>query len=230
MLPKVLVFTAIYEGKDYCLQRFLRHAKALTYPNMRHIFVDNSKDKNYFIKLKRLGLDVYHVERGNNSREALARAQMFARQIAIDQGYDYLFSLESDLMIPKDIIQRLMMHTKPVVTALYHIGTKDIRVPCITMPYFDEKISAFGTKLLPRDQWSEYENKGLKQVQAGGFGTCLITRNIFTKFRFTYDQRFTGHSDIYFFNQCFNNKIPVYVDTDIICEHENSDWNDVKDK
>lgn len=230
MIPKVLIFTVIYDQKDYCLQEFLRHSKKISYPNKRHIFIDNSTGQDYYIKLKRLGLDAFHIERGNNSREALARSQNLARQMAEKQRYDYLFSLESDIMVPENIIQRLMMHCKPVVTALYTIGTPEIPIPCITMPYFDEKISAFGTKLLPREEWENYRNNGLKQVQAGGFGTCLIYKSVFTRFKFTYDVRFTGHSDVYFFNDCFNERIPVYVDTDIICEHKNSDWNNVKDR
>lgn len=229
MLPKVLVFTPIYEAKDYCLKDFIAHSKKLTYGNKRHIFIDNSQGREYFTKLKRMGLDVFHVDRGDNSRQALAAAQNKARSIALEGDYDYMFSLESDIFPPEDIIERLMMHVKPVITGLYFIGPQT-NVPCITLPEYQESIKAFGTRLLKVDEFRDYIRKGLKRVAAGGFGTALIRRDIFEKTNFTYDYRFQGHSDIYFFNWCFNNKVPVYVDTDIVCEHKNSDWKEVKDR
>jgi len=228
MIPKVLIFTAIYDKKDYSLKKFLECTSKLTYPNFRHIFIDNSETLDYYEKLKGMNLDVYHVERGNNTRESLARAQEFARMLAEKEDYDYILSIESDIYVTPDTVQTLMFHAKDVVTAWYEIGTKEIRVPCITLEYFDEKIGAYGTRLLKPDEFDAFTNKGLRKVQAGGMGCCLIYKSVFLRFKFTYDERFTGHSDIYFFNDCFNNKIPVFVDTDLRFEHENSDWSKVE--
>lgn len=230
------MFTPIYNAKNYSLNEFIEHAKAMTYKNKDHIFIDNSETKDYSIALKRrlqpLGFKIYHIERGSNSREAIARTQMFARNKAITGNYDYLFSLESDIMVPPDILEQLLKHGKDVITALYYIGdrSKGQRVPCITLPDYNKYLNAFGTRLLSPEEWNQYKNQGLKRVQAGGFGTCLIYKRIFHKFNFYYDPRFQGHSDIYFFNELFMNRIPVFVDTDIICEHKNSNWEDVEDR
>lgn len=235
-LPKILIFTSIYDAKDYCLDEFVNKALKITYPNKHHIFIDNSANKDYFLKLKRklqpLGFSVYHIERGSNSREAIARTQMFARNKAITGNYDYLFSLESDIMVPSNILEQLLKHGKDVITALYHIGDrkKGQRVPCITLPDYNKYLNAFGTRLLSPEEWSSYTRQGLKQVQAGGFGTCLIHKRIFRRFPFFYDPRFQGHSDIYFFNTLFMSRIPVFVDTDIVCEHKNSNWDEVEDR
>lgn len=231
-LPKVLVFTVTYEGKDYALEQFLEHANKLTYPNMRHIFIDNSKKDKYFRKLLSLGLDAYRVDRGNNSREAIARAQNLARQIAIDEGYDYLFSLESDIMAPPDIIQDLMKSGTDVITGLYFIGdkTKGVRVPCITLPKYIEEGAYFGTRLLTQEELPNYVRNGVQRVQAGGMGCCLIYRSVFEKIRFIYEIGLKGHSDIYFFNDCFGKNVPVFVDTDIVCDHENVPWTLVEDR
>jgi hypothetical protein len=231
-LPTVLVFTITYAGKDYCLDKFLENAKKLTYPNKRHIFIDNNPDLTYFDKLRSLGLEVYHTERGANSREALARSQNLARKIAVEQGFDYMFSLESDILPPINVIEQLMVHGKDVITGLYYIGDKkkNIRVPCVTVAKWNETLGAYGTRLLTYEEFGQYRNKGVKRVQAGGFGCCLISKQIFTKYGFYYDPRFKGHSDIYFFNDLFRNQIPVFIDTDVICEHDNSDWLEVVDR
>jgi len=231
-LPKVLIFTITYEGKDYALEEFMEHCSKINYPNYRHIFIDNSNNPHYVDRLREKGLEAYHTERGNNSREALARSQNVARRIALNEGYDYILSIESDIMCPPDVVERLLKHAKPVVTGFYYIGDREKgqRVPCITILKWNEELGAYGTRLLFIDEWEDYTNKGLKKVAAGGMGVCLIKRNVFEKFAFTYDTRLKGHSDIYFFNECFRQKIPVYVDTDLYCEHKNSKWTDVKDR
>ncbi len=231
-IPKVLVFTTIYSGKDYILDTFIEHCDKLNYPNYKQIYIDNSKGTSYLRKLREKGLTAFHTERGGNSREALARSQNFARNYAIKHDYDYILSLESDILVQKDTIQRLLSHGYDVVSGLYHIGDREKgqRVPCIALPEFDKELHAWGSRLLQRDEWAEYENKGLKQVHTGGFGCCIIYKTVFKKFPFYYDPRFSGHSDIYFFSRCFENKIPVFVDTDIIADHQNSNWLEVEDR
>lgn len=229
--PKVLIFTVTYEGKDYALDKFLSHAKQINYPNFRHIFIDNSKGEHYFEKLKGLGLDVHRVARGNSSREAIARAQNFARRIALEDGYDYIFSLESDIYHPPNIVQLLMRHALQVVTGLYMIGDRSagVRIPCITKLVQTES-GMLGTSLLPPEEWFAHVHKGLKQVAAGGFGACLIHKSVFSKIAFFYEPTLKGHSDVWFFNECQARGIPVFVDTDILLDHDNVSWDTVKDR
>ena len=235
MLPKTLIFTITYSGKDYCLDEFIENAQKINYPNYKHIMIDNTADGGVYYnkikeKLEPLGIEVYRTERGNNSREALARSQNFARDYALENNYDYMFSLESDIFPPHDIIQNLIGSGKRVITGLYFIGTKNLKVPCITLLKFNNTLGAWGTRLLAVDEFNAYIRNGVKQVAAGGFGCCLIERAVFEKIEFYYDSRLSGHSDVYFFNDCFRNKIYVYVDTDIVCEHKNSEWSDVEDR
>lgn len=235
-LPRVLIFTVTYEGKEYAREKFMQHFNAITYPKefYRHVWIDNSKDKSYYTKLKNLygDADVFYVNRGNNTREALSRGQNLARQLAINNDYDYILSLESDILVTPNIIQDLLKSAKDVITALYFLGDRDKgeRIPCITIPEFNEGLGAWGSRLLKPEEFKDYINNGLIKAHAGGMGCCLISKNIFTKFHFYYDPRFKGHSDIYFFQDCFINKIPVYVNTDLICDHINSDWRKVSDR
>ena len=232
-LPEVLIFTITYAGKDYVLDKFLENVKGFTYPNTRHIFIDNSNDGGaYHKKLLSMGLEAYHTERGNNSREALARSQNFARKIALDEGYEFILSLESDVLPPKDVIQGLMKHGLPIVSARYDIGdkAKGIRLPCITVLKYNEDIRAYGTRTLYAEELPDYINKGLKQVSSSGVGCTLMTRDILAHKPFYYIPELKGHSDIFFYNELFRAKIPIYVDTDIYCEHDNVPWSTVKDR
>jgi len=229
---KVLVYTPIYSGKEYCLPEFVENCKQFNFPDYKHIYIDNSIDEEYVERLKSLGLEAYHVERGNNTRESLTRSQNFARRVAIDDGYDYMISLESDIFPEKDFIQKLIMSGKPVITGLYMIGdkSKGQRHPCITVKKWNETLQAFGTRLLTAEEAQKLPSEGLMPVAAGGMGCCLIRREIFTEFPFWYEPRLKGHSDIFFFNDMYNYNIPVYVDLSVYCEHDNKPWADVKDR
>jgi glycosyltransferase involved in cell wall biosynthesis len=230
--PKVLIFTPTYSGKDYALEKFLSYANEINYPNFRHIFIDNSKDDEYFNRLVELGLDAHRVERGNSSREALARSQNYARKIALEEGYDYIMSLESDIYHPPNIVQLLLRHGKQVITAFYCIGEKSqgVRIPCITQKYFNEETGLYGTRLLPPDEWGKYFQQGVKQVIAGGMGCCLIHKTVFKKFGFYYEPTLRGHSDVWFFQECSARGIPVFVDTDVVLDHDNVSWSTVEDR
>jgi hypothetical protein len=230
-LPKVLIFTITYEGKDYCFKKWKSYVKKINYPNYRHIIIDNSATTLYTHKLRSKGFGVFHVGRGNNTRESMARSQNLARKIAVDEGYDYLLSLESDVMVPPDIIQRLMTNGRPVVTGLYFIGdiNKNERVPCICVPD-DKGDGIVGTRLLTPEEWPQYFHHGLMRVHTGSFGCCLIHRDVFSLIPFKYEPGLRHHPDVFFFNDCMKNRIPVFVDTDIVLDHDNVPWSLIKDR
>lgn len=248
-VPKVLIFTPTYFKKDYCMDEFVANALQITYPNKTHIIVDNSPTPEYAEELKKrlahTPIQVYHVERGKTTREALARAQNFGRRLAIDGGYDYMLSLESDIFCPKDVIQKLMRWAKPVVTGMYMIGDKerDLFLPCVTLLRYVPALGMLGTRLLgvkgtkeEQNQtmdWEEIEEfmkEPLQQVAAGGMGVCLMDIEVLKRIPFMFELALEGHSDIYWFNDCYRAKIPVYVDTTVQCDHDFSDWGKITDR
>ena len=236
-LPKVLMFTIIYEDKDYCLDDFIANFQTFTYKNKDHIFIDNSNDGGkYFeklkLKLEPLGIKVYHVERGNTSREALARSQNFARQIFLKGDWEYLMSLESDIFPKRNIIDRLIMQCANVITGIYMIGHKNqgTRWPCITIDAIIPETGTYGSRLLRPNEINDYINNGIKSVAAGGMGCCLMHREVVEKVAFTYIPGLRPHSDVFWFNDARRMGYSVFIDTDVICEHRNSDWANVSDR
>ena len=236
-LPKVLVFTPIYADKDYCLDEFIENIQKFTYENREHIVIDNSNDGGKYTeklkdKLEPLGIKVYHVERGKNSREALARSQNLARKIFLEGNYTYLMSLESDIFPKPNITDALVLDNLDVVTGLYMIGfrEKGTRWPCITVSWKNPKTGTYGSRLLKKEEFMDYINKGLKNVFAGGMGCCLMHRDVVEKVPFTYIIGHNGHSDVFWFDDARRAGYPVFVDTDLLCDHKNSDWTKVKDR
>jgi len=236
-LPKVLGFTPTYEGKDYCIDEFVKNLKTFTYKDYEHIIIDNTRDGGkYYRKLKEriepLGIKVYHVHRGENSREALAKSQNLARELFLNGDYDYFFSLEVDIFPKPNIIDALMRHGLDVVSGLYMLGfvKNGTRTPCITVDWKNDKTGTWGTKLLTPDKFVDYINKGVKVVAASGMGVTLMYKDVVEKIAFTYIPGLKGHSDVYWCNDAKKLGYLIAVDTDIYCEHKNSSWDDVKDR
>ncbi|MBW2978931.1 hypothetical protein KY304_02365, partial [Candidatus Woesearchaeota archaeon] len=50
--PKILIACPTYQGKEYCLDKYINALKSLTYQNKDILFVDNSKTHDYFNKIK----------------------------------------------------------------------------------------------------------------------------------------------------------------------------------
>ena len=235
--PKVLIFSPTYEGKEYCRERFVDTVNKIQYPNKEFIMIDNSTSEDYFNLLKKEGVNVHRVPRGNNSREALSNAQNYARRYAIENDFDYVLSVESDLFPPRDIIFKLMKHAKPVVGALYMLGgyydpkseKQFPTVPCVFVP---KKDGTGGTRFVSKDEHKMMlEMGGIHQVHGMGVGCTLIDISVVKKYPFWCDSRFDNkHSDVYFYMTLWNDKVPVYVDYDNEVEHQPSPWSIVDDK
>jgi hypothetical protein len=247
---KLLIITPFYEGKLYCFKEFMDNLYGLSYQNWDHLVIDNTADESFHKRLAEEYKDYnktqfMYARRGKTTREALARAQRLGRDICLKGDYTHMLSLECDIFPHKDAIQRLAFNMKRVVTGVYLIGTEDtFRIPCITVFTTCEETGVLGTRLVgvkphpevPGKKYIDYDEvkemlePGLKRVAAGGMGCCLIHRSVLEKIPFMYEAGLDGHSDIYFFNQCFREDIDVYVDTRVICRHDNSDWRLVKDR
>lgn len=237
--PRVLVGTPIYDGKEYCRERFVENVKAINYPNFHWCLVDNSKNPRYYHKLRRAHPGhVWRVPRGSNSRDALANSSNFLREKALKEGYDFLLMLESDIFPPKDVLSRLVMHGRPVVGAIYNIGDGKHDRLCLFKLKFKPELGIMGTELVGMDEQKDFIHKGLREVHGMGVGCTLIERSILERFGFWYssadDMRMAHtddrkHPDVYFYMDLHNNGIKVYADTDIICAHEYSAWGNVAD-
>ena len=51
--PRILVGCPTADVKDYCLEKYIKAVKSLTYPNYDVLIVDNSEDNNYLEKIKK---------------------------------------------------------------------------------------------------------------------------------------------------------------------------------
>lgn len=232
-LPKVLVATTIYEGKDYIIDRYYKNLLNLSYPNYDILLVDNSRDNKYKKELVRRGYNVVHVSRGKHSREGVANGLNYIRKYALNHGYDYWMSIECDLIPPRDIIERLMLHQKTIIGCIYVIGYQDSKNqpprPCLFGLGRKKDTGELHTFNYTPKEGFEFFGTGLREIHGCGLGCTLVKTDLLKKIEFWYMDADIKHSDVYMYMDLHNMGHSVYLDSDIIIPHYNSKWDIVPD-
>jgi hypothetical protein len=209
-MKKILIASPTADIKDYCLEDWMKNVQSFTYGNSNLFLCDNSEGRQYYVDTKK------KYEHLGNSFEmgrvtptqypefkyALAKSHDVCREKALNEGYDYLLHLESDVFPPSDVIERLLDSKKKVVGAMYHIELGERSTLMI------QQLEGFG-------------DGQVKKVFSCGLGCVLIHRSVLEKIQFRYEQGSPVHPDSFFYADLDAKGIPAFVDTSIYCEHRN---------
>jgi GT2 family glycosyltransferase len=228
-MKKILIASPTADLKDYCFDKWMENVSKFTYPNYKVLLCDNSTTRDYYIEIKKryehLG-DLFNVARitpsqyNNNSyKHILAKSHDKCRLYAIENDFDYLLHLETDIFPPINVIERLLDANKKVVGAMYHIELGERSKLMI------QQMENFGDEL--RETYNldetdiEFVDGDVKKVFSCGLGCVLIHKSVLSEVGFRYEEGSPVHPDSFYFADLDAKRIPVYVDTSIYCEHEN---------
>jgi hypothetical protein len=230
--PKVLVAAPQHDSKSYCWDTWRDRVKSLTYPNYDVFLAENSDTDEFHNKIKEDGFiskrEGYHLSsvlgRTTHAHEA-------CRKYALDNGYDYMLHLETDVIPPFDVIERLLSSKKHVISGVYDIFHGKSRKSMVQLNEgYDRSVGAYRTVPFVEHEEPLFFDGTVKQVYHAGIGCTLIDRYTLNRIPFRYDDKHIFHADTWFANDCFQKDIPVFVDTLITCQHLNSTWLDVADE
>ncbi len=113
--PRVLIGGLLSDYHEYCTEKFIQNINLLTYPNCDFFFIDNSKDERFFNSIK----DKLPVVRGKyfpSIYDRLIHNRNALRQKALDEGYDYFFNVDQDIILPRNAIEVLVSHKRDVIS------------------------------------------------------------------------------------------------------------------
>lgn len=239
MLPRILIAAPTSDKKDYCFDEWANNVMSINYPSYTVLMVDNSHDPTYYHKILDKGINCLHVKPEGNAVSYITDCQNIIRHYAIEGGYDYLFSLESDVMPHSDIIQHLLHHRKRIVSAPYFVKYKG-GDPSICM--IDPLVQHFGkysymhTQMVGTQQGMSRLTGKLIKVFGCGIGCTLIHTDVLRMIKFRSEigsnERRTDRSvfsDSLFYLDCAKAKIPVYLDTYLLVKHNYSGWDSNED-
>ena len=154
----------------------------------------------------------YEIDR---SRNAIAN-------IAISGGYDYVWMVDSDVVVPRDALRNLLDPAVDVVYGLYREKryVDDGEFTCLHK-FSNQTINYDEITRLHIDDFAETRMK----IKGGGAGCLFINVSVFSRipkpyFRFhEYPDGGVLSEDLWFSEQLRSMNIPVYADSRVKCQH-----------
>lgn len=199
IIPKVLVGTVTYKGKAYCEEEFMERALSLTYGNYSHYIVHTDDFEG-------------------NSRDRITEGYQRIFKYFLEGDYDYLLTLESDVIPPKYIIEALMEECKDIIGALYMVGKKNNRYPCAFTGKKTRIKHPNGGQSTGIESITLQDIDGTIKPALGGIGLgcCLIKRDIIKEIPLRWGE---AHCDMYFHEDAVKKGYIPHIHTGIICKH-----------
>lgn len=226
-LPRVLVGVITAAPYEYCLDDFLNATKSFVYNNYEILFVDNSKDNTYFEKLKIKGINVVKDEFIENPKERLAHSRNILREYALKNNFDYVLSLEQDVIAPRHTLTTLASNGKDIVGGVYfklidfgiESEGKLIKKAKTLIPVAFKFVKNDFNKMMYMSP-KEVSGNRIMHVRATGLGCLLISRRVLEKIKFRVDPK-EGDSfdDLFFCTDSYKAGFFVHLDTRVKCKH-----------
>lgn len=226
---RVLVVAPHHEIKNYSFHEWAKRVSNLTYPRYNILIADNSPTNKNKKKIVSMGFDAIHIKpKHKANQQYIAESHDALRVQALANNYDFILHLETDVIPPHDIIERLLVHRKTVVSAPYfikfgeesHLMIQNIENIGGTLKY---------TTNIEDGHDIQYFDGQLKEIYACGLGCCLIHKSVLKKIKFRWEQGASMHPDSFFAADLKLLGVKQYLDTSILCEHRNSSWSKVVD-
>lgn len=239
MNPKVLVAAPVFDGMKYCIKKFITSVRNFSYDNFDFLLVDNSSNRDFSKNLeKNFGVDIIYLKLGDISgMKKVVRSRNRIFSYAVENNYDYVLMMDSDVIAPADIIERLLTHGKDVVSGLYFglfnvNGKQSIRPvawKCLTEDEWEEVKDRLMSGIVKKREDirrnltdEEINSEELQEVIIPSAGCMLVSRDIFSKFKYgllDVPGNLNTGDDIYFCRKLREDEIKLYCDPSVKCMH-----------
>jgi FkbM family methyltransferase len=137
------------------------------------------------------------------------------------KGYDYLFSVDSDISFAPDTLVKLLAHDKDVVSGLYIQ-----RKPGQHILEVYEHNAQGGVSNIP---YGKIKGRGLVEIAGCGFGCALVKSQVLKtvgypqfKYHSALDHKHTVSEDVDFCRKALSKGFKIWADTTIQCRHTGS--------
>lgn len=226
---RVLVITPHNIVKNYCYDEWVSRVTNLTYHNYDILIADNSPTNKNKKKIQKSGIDCIWIKpKDKANQKFIAESHEALRIYALARKYDFVLHLESDVIPPHDIIERLLVHRKKVVSGMYFIGLGEDSH--LMLQNFEPVGSSIIRHTINVEDGHDMQivDGQLHEVYAVGLGNCLIHSSILKQIKFRWETGANAHPDSFFAADLKQLGIKQYLDTGCLSKHLNSSWLEIK--
>jgi len=217
---KVLIGTPICTEKMYSWAKYVKAVKSLRVPDkdtIANIYIVSTVEDE---KIERFvydeGFSYAYIKGGGRPMDKLVKARNTIFEYALNNDYDYVLFIDSDVIVPIDTIVKLLDEKKDIIGGFYPITTE------VGLPTPNAKYYVPGQKEY-MDFPAEKIDNDFHQVDLIGMGCTLISRQIYLKYSFRCERGeyldLERSEDMCFCEDLRKDRIPVYFDTGLICNH-----------
>ncbi len=220
-IPKVLVGCPTYGGHGFCIKRFLTSLKEIRYPDFDVLFVDNSEKEDHANLIKSQGYEVIrNKEKTDDKVHAIIQNRNILIKRVLEKDYDYLLFLDTDVLAPERVIEKLVSHNKDIVSGVCP-GRQKIKGRSLIAPVIYDFADKEGyVKPIPINKILE---DTFFEIAACGFGCCLIKKEVLQKINLRYNKELGGGEDFPFCKDAREKGYKIFADTSIRCTHMHAD-------
>jgi hypothetical protein len=220
---KILIGTPIIDKKMYSWFEYVRAINKLELPPNSAIYkvITDTSDEPDKLRLDAInaGFAYYHVK-AEKAMDKIVAARNTLFDFAIDSQCDYIFYIDSDVIIPKEALVRLLAHKTDVASGFYPLMNEyGLPIPCAKMLSGFTQGNMMGYIDFPNDKI----DGNIHQVDLVGLGCCLISKKIFGKYRFRCERGKYGDlvksEDWCFCEDLKKDGVAIMFDTDLTCHH-----------
>lgn len=137
---------------------------------------------------------------------------------SVQNGFDYVFHIDSDIILPKDALKKLYAMHQPIVSGVYIQRKENQTIPEIYMPTSQGGLSNIeAARLMGKDSF---------EIGGCGFGCVLINTEVYKKIpypQFEYHHAIrmedTVSEDVDFSIKAHNKGFSLWVDPTVKCAH-----------
>ena len=256
---KVLCLIPTNSDKHYCLGKFLENLKSIDMFGNVLFSDDTFKGDEYKKTIESAGFEVVKVTKTIDAlkvghkvdiRQCLANTRECLRQEFIKRKeYTHAMWFDSDIIMPKNTIPKLLNHNKDIVSGIYwqnvkrkrDDGSEYLDYHPVVYKYHDDEskklvLNRYGTTIINEELFpSRLLGMGGDDlsVVAIGTGIMLVGRKLMEdpRWHFRYDATTEGTEDMWFSIDITELGYEIFADSGVCCRHLAKPWkNSIKTK
>ena len=234
MQPKILIGVPTHEVMESSLSEFIENLKQFSYENFEICIEDNSSTTYYFEKLQKIAeewndekkqkFSVIHSNALPKARERIVNARNVLRKKFLEEGFDYFFSLEQDVIPPINVLETLVSRNEKIISGIYFVPRKKTNGLEIVAYKFAHTNSFNPLNLEPLNFLELMPSRVIKGLAFSGVGCMLIAREVLEKISFRYDDSLMQSDDYFFGIDAFKNNYSICLDSSVLCRHFFDQW------